>query len=387
MLIRQKEKDILDYLRHFPAVGIIGPRQCGKSTLAREIVKRTKGSVYLDLENPDDRVRLTDASLFFSQYKGKLVCLDEVQFMPEIFRILRGTIDQFKKNGQFLLLGSASPPLLRQSSETLAGRIVYIDLAPFSLTELLKTKKSDINRLWIRGGFPRSYLAPNETVSMVWRKNFIRTFLERDLSNFGIGIAAENMRRFWMMCAHLHGRSLNLSDLGHSLGVSHTTIKNYVDVMVGTFMLRKLEPYFSNIDKRLKKTPKIYLADTGLLHSLLNINNLNELLAHPVAGFSWEGFVLTQLMEALPDWEFFYSATADQAKIDFILKKGKRLIAVESKMSKAPVVTKGFYSLLKDLKINEAYVASPVDNNFRISEITTVININDLIKQLRKRNA
>ncbi len=387
MLIRHKEKDIIDYLRHFPAVGIIGPRQCGKSTLARQIVKRTKGSVYIDLENPDDRVRLTDASLFFSQYKGKLVCLDEVQFMPEIFQVLRGIIDQHKKNGQFLLLGSASPPLLRQSSETLAGRIVYVDLAPFSLTEMMKTKKSDTNRLWMRGGFPRSYLARNEAVSMVWRKNFIRTFLERDLSNFGIGIAAENMRRFWMMCAHLHGRSLNLSDLGHSLGVSHTTIKNYVDVMVGTFMLRKLEPYFSNIDKRLKKTPKIYLADTGLLHALLNINNLNELLAHPVAGFSWEGFVLTQLMEALSDWEFFYSATADQAEIDFILKKGKRLIAVESKLSKAPVVTKGFYSLLKDLKIKEAYVASPVSDRFKISENTTVININDLIKQLNQQNA
>ena len=176
MLIRHKEKDILDYLLHFPAVGVIGPRQCGKSTLARQIAKKMKGSVYLDLENPDDRVRLTVPSLFLSENKGKLVCLDEVQFMPEIFRVLRSAIDENKRNGQFLVLGSASPSLLRQSSETLAGRIVYVDLAPFSIPELTKGGKSDANRLWIRGGFPRSYLATNETLSMVWRKNFIRTF-------------------------------------------------------------------------------------------------------------------------------------------------------------------------------------------------------------------
>ncbi len=382
MITRLKEKEILDYLRYFPAVGIVGPRQCGKSTVAKLIVKRKKNALYLDLENPEDRAKLTDPSLFLSQHKGKLICMDEVQFLPEIFSVLRGIIDVNKKNGQFLLLGSATPHLLRQSSETLAGRISYIELSPFLLNELPENKKSGFYKLWIRGGFPRSYLAPKAEISMVWRKNFIRTFLERDLSNLGIGIAPEGMRKFWMMCAHLHGQMLNLSNLGHSLGLSHTTIKNYVDVMVGTFMIVKLEPYYTNIDKRLKKTPKMYLTDTGLLHALLNINSLDELLAHPVAGFSWEGFVLIQLMKSLSGWEFYYASTADQAEIDFILKKGKHLIAVESKLSKSPTVTRGFYSLLHDLKIKEAYVASPIEDSYPISENTIAININALIKKL-----
>ena len=382
MLTRLIEDEILNYLRYFPAAGIVGPRQCGKSTVAQLITKKIKGSLYLDLENPIDRARLTDASLFLSQYKGKLVCLDEVQFMPEIFEVLRGVIDRNKKNGQFLLLGSATPHLLRQSSETLAGRISYLELSPFSLLELKAKKKPDVNKLWMRGGFPRSYLAPKDNVSMIWRKNFIRTFLERDLSNLGIGVAAESMRKFWMMCAHLHGQHLNLSHLGHSLAVSHTTSKTYIDIMVGTFMLRKLEPFYTNIDKRLKKTPKIYLTDSGILHALLNITNFDELLSHPIAGFSWEGFVLNQLTSSLKGWEFYYSSTADQAEIDFILKKGKRVIAIESKLSKAPSLSRGFYSLLKDLKIKEAYVVCPIDDSYPISQGTTVIGIDKLIKKI-----
>ncbi len=382
MIIRTKEQEILRYLRYFPAAGIVGPRQCGKSTLAHLLVKKKTGSVYLDLENPDDRVKLTNPSLYFAEHKNKLICLDEVQFMPEIFAVLRGVIDRNKKKGQFLLLGSASPNLLKQSSETLAGRISYVELSPFSLTELIQNKKPDFQKVWIRGGFPRSYLAPTKDISMVWRKNFIRTFLEQDLSNLGIGIAPENMRKFWMMCAHLHGQMLNLSGLGHSLGVSHTTIRNYIDVMTGTFMIRKLEPYYSNIDKRLKKTPKIYLSDSGILHALLNINSLDDLLAHPVAGFSWEGFVLSQLVDSLKGWEFYYAATADQAEIDFILKKGRHLIAVESKLSKAPNVTRGFYNLLNDLKIKKAFVVCPIEDSFPLAKNTTAIGISELIKKL-----
>ncbi len=385
MITRTKEAVIQTYLSYFPAVGVVGPRQCGKSTVANLISKNKKGSIYLDLENPADRAKLSDATLFLSQYKNKLVCLDEVQFMPEIFNVIRGLIDENKKNGQFLLLGSASPNLLRQSSETLAGRISYIELAPFSLEELNDTaKKSVYHKLWLRGGFPRSYLAPKEEISMIWRKNFIRTFLERDLSNLGIGIAPENMRKFWMMCAHLHGQMLNLSNLGHSLGLSHTSVKSYFDIMASTFMVRRLEPYYTNINKRLKKTPKVYLSDSGILHALLNIHSFDELLSHPVAGFSWEGFVLTQLIESLPDWEFYYAATADQAEIDFILKRGKHLIAVESKLSKSPVVQRGFYSLLKDLKITEAYVAAPIDDSFPLAPTTTAIGLDALIKKLKK---
>ncbi len=382
LLNRLKEREIRKYLKHFPAVGITGPRQCGKSTLAKEIIRSYKKAMYLDLENPEDRAKLTDPSLFLSQNQGKLICFDEVQFMPELFMILRSVIDRNKKNGQFLLLGSASPELLKQSSETLAGRIVYTELSPFGLIETHELPKTSLQKLWVRGGFPMSFLAKQENISFVWRKNFVRTFLERDLSAFGVGIAPENMRRFWMMCAHLHGQALNLSSLGNSLGITHTTVKHYVDVMVNTYMLRKIEPYYANIDKRLKKSSKIYLADSGLLHTLLNISSLNDLLSHPVAGFSWEGFVLSQLMSHLPDWEFYYATTADQAEIDFVIKKGKRLVAIECKLSKAPRVTKGFYYLLADLKIKEAFVVCPVEEGFSISKETRVVSISELLNIL-----
>jgi uncharacterized protein len=382
LLNRVKEKEIRKYLMHFPAVGITGPRQCGKSTLAKEIIRSYKKSIYLDLENPEDRSKLTDPSLFLSQNQGKLICFDEVQFMPELFSVLRGVIDRNKKNGQFLLLGSASPELLKQSSETLAGRIVYTELAPFALTEISELPKATLQKLWVRGGFPTSYLAKQENISLVWRKNFVRTFLERDLSSFGVGVAPESMRRFWMMCAHLHGQPLNLSSLGNSLGITHTTVKTYVDVMLNTYMLRRVEPYYANIDKRMKRSSKIYLADTGLLHALLNIANLNDLLSHPVAGFSWEGFVLSQLTSHLPDWEFYYASTADQAEIDFILKKGKRTVAIECKLSKAPKVAKGFYYLLADLKIKEAFVVCPIDEGFSISKEVKVVSIPELLNKL-----
>lgn len=382
MLPRITEKEVRTYLKHFPAVAITGPRQCGKSTLAKTIISTLKGTVYVDLEDPEDRVQLNDPSLFLSQQNNKLICFDEVQFMPELFRVLRSAIDKTKKNGQFLLLGSASPELLRQSSETLAGRIVYIELAPFTLPETAADAKGSMQKLWLRGGFPGSYLAKQESLSMVWRKNFIRTFLERDLSAFGIGVAPENMRKFWMMCAHLHGQSLNLSGLGNSLGLSHATVKTYAGIMTNTYMIRKLEPYYANIDKRLKRSPKIYLSDSGLLHALLNIGSMKDLLAHPVAGYSWEGFVLSQLTTCLSKWEFYYATTADQAEIDFILKKGNRLVAVECKLSKAPVVAKGFYYLMNDLKIKEAYVVCPIQDSFALSKGVTAIGVNTLIEKL-----
>ena len=384
MLERTGKTELFQYLKYFPAVGIIGPRQSGKSTLALSILKTKKNSLYLDLENPDDRARLANPTLFFSEQKSSLICLDEVQFMPNLFPVLRSIIDRNKRNGQFILLGSASPELLRQSSETLAGRIHYMELPPFTLSEVADTKNA-YTKLWLRGGFPRSFLAPREDISFAWRKNFIRTFLERDLSNFGIGTSAEAMRKFWMMCAHLHGHILNLSNFGKALGATHPTIKTYVDVMTNTFMLQKLEPFRANIQKRLSKTPKIYLSDSGILHALLNIQTMNELLGHPVAGFSWEGFVLSQLRNSLKDWEIFYVTTADQAEIDFILKRGKSLIAIETKLSKAPVVSRGFYNLMKDLHIKEGYVVAPVDEPFPIGNKIRVVNVDFIVNKLKRK--
>lgn len=384
MIERNGATDLARYLKYFPAVGIIGPRQCGKSTLALSYLKGKRNSLYLDLENPDDRAKLANPTLFFSENRHPLICLDEVQFMPNIFPVLRSIIDRNKRNGQFILLGSASPELLRQSSETLAGRIHYMELAPFTLGEVAETKNAS-TKLWLRGGFPRSFLAPKEDISFIWRKNFIRTFLERDLSTFGVSTSAEAMRRFWMMCAHLHGQPLNLSNFGGALGVTHPTVKSYVDIMLGTFMLQKLEPFQVNIQKRIRKTPKIYLADSGILHALLNIQSMNELLGHPVAGFSWEGFVLSQLTAALRDWEIFYVTTADQAEIDFILKRGKHLIAVETKLSKSPSVSRGFYTLMNDLNIKEGYVVAPVDVPFRVSEKAEVMNVGLLLDKLARK--
>ena len=384
MVVRKEEADLARYLKYFPAVGIIGPRQCGKSTLALSFLKNKKRSLYLDLENPDDRARLINPTLFFSENKSPLICLDEVQFMPNLFPVLRSIIDHNKRNGQFILLGSASPELLRQSSETLAGRIHYMELSPFLLSEV-KGSKNAQSKLWLRGGFPRSFLAPSEGISFAWRKNFIRTFLERDLSNFGIGTSAEAMRKFWMMCAHLHGQAVNLSHLGASLGVSHPTAKNYLDIMTGTFMLRKLEPFYANIEKRIRKTPKVYLSDSGMLHALLNIQTMNELLGHPVAGFSWEGFVFSQLSQALKAWEIYYMTTADQAEIDFILKRGKHLVAVEAKLSKSPSVSRGFYTLMKDLDIKEGYVVAPIDATFPVNEKTRAVNMDTLVKTLSRK--
>ncbi len=383
MIFRHREKEIRKYLRHFPAVGITGPRQCGKSTLAKHIIGSVKGALYIDLEDPEDRAKLSDPSLFLDQNAGKLICFDEVQFMPDLFRVLRGFIDRTARNGQFLLLGSAAPEFLRQSSETLAGRIVYAPLDPLSARELASAGVS-LTKAWLRGGFPSSALAKQESISFVWRKSFVRTFLERDLSAFGVGIAPENMRRFWMMCAHLHGQPLNLSGLGNSLGITHPTVKHYVDVMVNTYMLRRVEPFFANIDKRLKRSPKIYLADSGMLHALLNIGTGNDLLSHPVAGFSWEGFVLSQVAAELPGWEIFYATTADQAEIDFILKKGKRTVAVECKLSKSPVVSKGFYYLLNDLKIREAYVVCPIEGSFALQKHIWAVGLLELLKKLGK---
>lgn len=382
MITRKAEIDLARYLKYFPAVGVIGPRQCGKSTLVQSFLKSKKKSLYLDLEDPDDRARLTNPTLFFSEHKDHLICLDEVQFMPDIFSVLRGIIDRNKRNGQFILLGSASPEMLRQSAESLAGRIHYIDLSPFTLAEMERDKKGLITKLWLRGGFPKSFLARKEDISFIWRKNFIRTFLERDLSNFGVATSAEAMRRFWMMCAHLHGQVLNFSNFGNSLGVTHPTVKTYADIMTGTFMLQKLEPFRANIQKRISKTPKIYLTDSGILHALLNIQSMSELLGHPVAGFSWEGFVLAQLRGSLTDWEIYYLTTADHAEIDFILKRGHRIVAVETKLSKAPSVSRGFHVLMNDLKIKEGYVVAPVDKPFPLNDKTQVVNIQGLVDKL-----
>jgi hypothetical protein len=379
MLSRVKLNEIDDLLQDFPVVAIVGPRQCGKSTLAQIIASQYPDAVFLDMEDPDDRAILSNPTLFFAANKHKLICLDEIQFAPNLFPILRSVVDKGKRNGQFLLLGSAAPDLLRQSSETLAGRIVYAELAPFSIIET----QADWQILLLRGGFPRSYLAKSDKSSLTWRKSFIHTFLERDIAAFGLNLNPQNSSRLWQMCAHYHGKILNYSDFGKALGLTHPTIKHYVDVLAGTFMLRKLQPYYANLEKRLVKTPKLYVADSGILCALLNIQTFDELLGHPIAGFAWEGFVLQNILSTVgDDYEVYFISTSADAEIDILLKKGRKLIGIECKFSTAPKVSKGFYNLKSDLKLSKSFVVAPVHTAYSLDKNTLVCNIEELLAGL-----
>jgi len=376
---------ILRRLRQSPAVALLGPRQCGKSTLARSILQ-TRPSCYLDLERPSDRAKLQDPEAFFRLQKDRLVCLDEVQRAPEIFPVLRSILDETGKQGRLLVLGSASPDLLRQRSETLAGRISYLELAPFSLSEIsaAKTGREDpLRRLWTRGGFPRSYLARSDAASFAWREDFIRTFLERDITQLGIHVAAQTLRRFWMMCAHSHGQLLNSSQLGQSLGLSHTTVRSYVDILERTFLLRVLTPFEANLKKRLVRSPKIYLRDCGLLHALLELPSASALHGHPVFGASWEGLVIENALAVLGrGWRTGFYRTSDGTEIDLVAEKGNERIAIECKASSAPTVSKGFWTALKDLSIRQAFVVAPVSQAYPIGKGAHVVPLQGLIAAL-----
>jgi hypothetical protein len=368
-------------LGNIPAVLILGPRQCGKSTLAKTIISEMANAIYLDLERPSNINKLTDPEAFFSFNADKLICLDEIQRTPDLFPVLRSIIDENRRNGQFIMLGSASHNLIKQSSETLAGRISYFELTPFLLKEISEDRHfNTLRKLWLRGGFPRSYLASNERESFEWRLDFIRTFLERDIPQIGFRIPAKTLERFWKMSAHLHGQILNSSKLGESLGLSHHAVRSYVDLFDQTFVLRILRPYEANLKKRLIKSPKIYLRDTGLLHALLGIEGHNDLLGHPVYGASWEGFVIENILSLLSDWTASFYRSSSGSEIDLILEKGKKRIAVECKVSTSPTPNRGFWNAMKDLKIKEAWIIAPVkdtyplENGVRVAPLQTFID-------------
>lgn len=379
-LSRKKEDEIKKLLTVFPSVAILGPRQCGKSTLAKHIMASCDNAIYIDLEDPDDFNKLKYPKAFLEENKDKLICLDEIQRVPEFFSILRGHIDTNQRPGQFLVLGSASKQLVQQSSESLAGRIVYTQLSPLLPHEVAD---NDIKTLWLRGGFPRSYLAGNLGDSGLWRKSFIQTFLERDLPQFGIRIPARQLHRMWRMCAHLHGRVLNKEKLAQSLGVSANTVQHYIDILQDTFMLQIVEPHHENLKKRLVKSPKLYIRDSGILHSLLQLDTMNDLLGHPVYGNSWEGFVVTTLINSLDQWEPTFYRTAKGQEIDLVLQKGRRKVAIEIKASTSPDVEKGFFTSLSDLEITEAYIVAPVKKSYAFREAIKVMTVLDVIEALR----
>lgn len=380
-LTRSIEAELSECVADTPAVAVLGPRQCGKSTLARTFVAKHPRALYLDLEKPSDLAKLREPELFFSQHADKLICLDEVQRAPEIFAPLRSIIDSRGRNGQFLILGSASRDLIRQSSESLAGRIAYLELAPFHFSEVDGVESTlSLQQYWLRGGFPDSLLAGSEKSSRRWRENFVRTFLERDIPQLGFRIPAPTLRRVWQMCAHNQGQLLNSSQLGSALGVSHTTFRSYLDLLSETFMLRILPAFTGNVKKRLVKAPKVYLRDTGLLHTLLAVDNFDDLLGHPVFGASWETVALENVIAAFPDWEPFFYRTTAGAEMDLVLVRGRRKIAFEFKASLTPRVTKGFWSALQDLEVEQGWIVAPVEDKYFLKENVLVAPLSEIAR-------
>lgn len=364
---------LADAVRRSPVTALLGPRQCGKTTLAR-MIATGRDSVYFDLESPADRQRLQNPELLLGSLSG-LVILDEIQLAPELFGVLRVLVDRPGHQARYLLLGSASPLIIRQVSESLAGRIEFVDLSGFDLTEL---DWSESDRLWLRGGFPRSFLAENDEDSLAWREGFIRTFLERDIPQLGISIPAVAMRRFWTMLAHLHGQTWNASELGRSMGLSDKTVRHYLDILSGTFMVRQLLPWHENLKKRQVKAPKIYLRDSGLLHSLLQIASRHDLMAHPRLGASWEGFAIEQILCAVRPGEAYFWGTQGGAELDLLFFSGGKRFGIECKFNEAPKVTRSMQSALADLDLTRLWVVYPGSERYAAHERITMIPLADV---------
>lgn len=370
----------------FPVVALLGPRQVGKTTLALEVTaKLERVTVYLDLERDSDRAKLEEAELYLESHRDELVIIDEVQRRAEIFPLLRSLVDERIRAGQkaahFFVLGSASRDLLRQSSESLAGRIAYLELTPFSAAELIAAQSDfDPDRLWLRGGFPPSYLAGDDNASWTWRSNFITTYLERDIPQLGPRLPAEQMRRFWTMLALGQGDQLNAARIAGSLGVSGHTVKHYLDVLTDLYMVRQLRPWSGNTTKRLVKAPKVYVRDSGLLHRLANIPDPETLLGHPICGDSWEGFVIENLLARMPDsWRASYYRTSAQAEIDLVLEGPRQAVAVEVKRTTTPKVDKGFRLGCEDVGAQKRFYVVPRADRYPIGHDTEAIGLVDLI--------
>lgn len=381
MLDRPHYSNLLDLsFRVHPGVALLGPRQCGKTTLARHY-GAGRESHHFDLENPVDLRRLEHPLQALQDLRG-LVILDEVQRRPDLFELLRVLLDRDPVPARFLLLGSASPHLIKGVSESLAGRVGFVDLTGFDLWE---TEGSDLRTLWLRGGFPRSFLAPDDGSSLLWRDGFVRTFLERDIPQFGITIPAETLRRFWTMVAHYHGQIWNGSELGRSLGVSETAIRHYLDILTGTYMVRRLTPWHENLKKRQVKAPKVYVRDSGIVHNLLGLRTLPDLLSHPKLGASWEGFALENILAHARTRDAYFWATHAGAELDLLLfHKGKR-VGFEFKFGDAPGMTRSLHAAINDLSLDHAWIVYPGDERYRVHEKVEVVPLSDCREILEGR--
>jgi len=385
MIHRRIQSRLLYLLNHYPAVALLGPRQVGKTTLALEIAAQ-RPSIYLDLESPADLARLSDPEQYFADHEDELVILDEVHRVPELFQTLRGVIDRGrrreKKNGRFLLLGSAAIDLLKQSGESLAGRITYMELESF---DALEVPPGELDKLWVRGGFPSSFLAEDEDLSLKWRQDFIRTYLERDIPQFGPRIPAETLRRFWTMLAHNQAELLNAANLARGLGVDGKTIAGYLDLLVDLLLVRRLPAWHRNVGKRLVKSPKVFVRDTGIAHALLGLKNKEAILGHPVAGQTWESLVIETLIAAAPEGtEANFYRTAAGAEIDLVLTlPNHQLWAIEIKRSSAPKVERGFHSASADLSPHKQFVVYPGTERFSLGKNIDAIGLAALAAELQ----
>lgn len=377
---RNIESDIRESLSSVPVTGLTGPRQSGKSTLAKALIREFPKAIYLDLERPSDLLKLENAEWFFSSQKEAFFCIDEIQRFPELFPLIRSLVDEWGENGKFLILGSATRDLLRQSSESLAGRISYKMLRPFLWNEI--HEQVVLESYILRGGFPRSILASSDQLSYSWREDFVSTFLERDLL-FWKGFSTITMRRLWQMLAHLNGQIANYSLIGSSLGVSNVTVRNYIELLAGTFMVEIVPPYISNIGKRMVKSPRIYLSDSGIACSLLHIEDFNNLTGHPALGSIWEQIVLSNLKGHFPGAEFYFYRSSGGSEVDFVMKYKNKIVAIECKSSISPKVGKGFYNAIEDINPFSGFIAAPVKKGWSINASLQVVSVSELINTLK----
>ena len=381
-IVRNIEPEICDAIANFPVVALLGPRQCGKSTMVKHLARQFPDAIYLDLEKPSDLQKLDDAEWFLTYHKDKLVCLDEIQRRPEIFPLIRSLVDEEPRNGRFLLLGSASRDLLRQSSESLAGRIVYKHLTPFLWKEL--GRRYPLEDYLYKGGFPRGIMASTHKVAAEWLDSFVSTFLERDLLQWK-GATPSTMRRLWQMLAHNNGQLANYSRLADSLSVSSVTVKNYIDLLCDTFMVFVVPPYTSNFGRRLVKSPKVYVADSGIVASLLQMRQRDDLFGSIVLGSVWEQVVASNIKGCHPDADITFYRTAKGAEVDFVVKLGRRVFAIECKCSTSPSLQKGFYSAVEDIQPDHTFVVAPVKESWPMKPGIDVVTLDDLIEGIKRK--
>lgn len=376
---RKHESLLTKALRNSPAVVLLGPRQCGKSTLTKHLIDGDS-SIYLDLQDRTDRNKLAEPEIFFEEYRDKLICLDEIQLLPEFFSVLRSEIDKDRRPGRFILLGSASRELIRQSNESLAGRVAQIELTPFIAEEI--DSQENYKKHWLRGGFPESFLALDNEDSYYWRENFIKTFLERDIPSLGFDIPATLFSRLWRILAHYHGQTLNYSKIAEVIDLDVRTLKRYIYILEQTYMVRVIEPLEVNLKKRMVKSPKFYIRDSGIGHNLLDIESFEDLLAHPQMGASWEGYCIENIIAKYPKWRPSFLRTSNGAEIDLVLERGRKKVVFEFKASKAPKPARGFFELQGNIKPYASWLIAPVNEEYPYKNGIRVGNICHLPDEL-----